>query len=327
MKKILSVLLGIIVVLLSGCHSIDAVDSDVVLSPAMKEDTVEESTTQNNNLVDIEYMIYAEPYCGENTMLTYTDGQSCQIAFKDASECDFSYSRRTEIGREKADDKRELLLGNRTVEVDYVRSFSNPLLTSTQETLQILGSFDDYRSKEMDGSITVRFRQADNELVFYSATDQRDVTGALTEQDAKALADAFLKEKYGDEFVTEYPYYEIVKTNDSFNKSITVGYTKYVCGYPTTDRVLVTYNMNGELKAFNAMTKGLFASVQHDITDEKISNAEDALLNTISSSWGVATKTLALDTDGRCYLHISAAKTSVENADSLEIAEFYINID
>ena len=175
----------------------------------------------------------------------------------------------------------------------------------------------------------VRFRQEDGELAFFASYDERDVTGTLTEQDAKLLADAYLIEEYGEQFFAEYPNCSIVVTDRVNEKIISVCYTKYVCGYPTTDRVIVTYNMNGELKSFNGMTKGLFDSVACDITTEKIDNAEKVLINSIPETWAIGSKKLALDADGGCYLYMTASSIS-ENTDSIHEAlaamEFYINL-
>lgn len=278
-----------------------------------------------NNQKLLEYLlslIAAKP----GTTPTGAEKQPGPIVFADSSERDFTYSHRTEMINEKAEAKRELVLGGHRISVNYVRSFENALASGPQEELRLLGTFDEYDAEAMDGSVRVRFRQADQEPVFYASTAQCDVSGPLTEQEAKNLADAFVAERYGGKFVTEYPNYEIVKTDNSLEKSLTVCYTKYVSGYPTTDRVLVTYNMNGELRGFNAMTKGLFSAVESGISAGDISNAEDTLSASPYASWNMVSKELALDADGICYLHIMASKTNPETIEGADLADFYIKI-
>lgn len=209
----------------------------------------------------------------------------------------------------------------------YLRSFSNSLSDSNDESLHALGRFDEYRSEEAGNRFIARFRQSDDALVFFSVTDERKVDGTLTEQDAKVLADALLVDRYGDQFAAEYSNCEIVVTNDDLNKIITVGYTKYIYGYPTTDRVLVTYNMRGELKAFNAMTKGIFDSAEASISIDEISNAEEALISVIPPTAIVGTKMLTLDADGDCYLYVTTTQSGEGLDQSIDAVEYYINID
>lgn len=309
MKKIVCLCIAMLLTVLTGCQYLDQ---------------------QESNVADVQYVIYAASSAGEITGFADADSAPANISFGSLSERDFSYASRKEISNVNAKSQMSFMLNNSNMEADYCRSFSNSLADSSNKSLHKLGRFDEYQNNEIGNKFTARFRQLDGELVFFAATDAWDVTGALTEQDAKALADAFLKEKYGDQFLTDYPNYSIVVTDEATEKIISVCYTKHICGYPTTDRVIVTYNLNGELKGFNAMTKGLFDSVESDITVDKITNAEKALLDTLPSSWSLGPKTLVLDADGGCYLRIYASKLSEgtdDNLESIRHMELYINID
>lgn len=186
--------------------------------------------------------------------------------------------------------------------------------------------YNEYRAEESKHSLIARYRQSDNELVFFSLAGTRNMSGPLTEQEAKVLADAFVMEKYGSQFFEEYPHYVITHSQNNRRFTLAVVYQKYICGYPTTDEVIVKYNMNGELVALNAMTKGIFEDVESSITAEKIANAESTLLNAISVSWSIYYKELTLDVDGKCYLR-AYAKRDNPNLFGEEVVEFYINID
>jgi len=190
MKKIICVILGIFVALSSGCRHTDSVVSDT-----------EESILQNGGSSDIEYRIYAEHDCLETLASSSTPDSPSPITFRNASELDCTYSHRIKYVNEKADAKRELVIDGRTVSANYTRSFTNALSASAQEDLRIFGNFDEYSTEGTADSTTIHFRQADNELVFYFTSSQRNVAGPLTEQEVMALADAFMEERYGTEFL------------------------------------------------------------------------------------------------------------------------------
>lgn len=284
----------------------------------------------NKNALPVKYVIYSSYSLGENDGFTNTDISTDNISFGSFSERDFSYATRKTISNEKAERQKIFKLDDVNIKADYFKSFSNSLADSADPSLQKFGRYDEYQSTEIGNRFNASFRQHDGELVFYSATDACDVDGSLTEQDAKALADPFFQEKYGEQFALEYPNCSIVVTDTVTEKIISVCYTKYICGYPTTDRVIITYNFEGVIKGINARTKGLFDSLEEDITAEKIANAEKTLVDTLPSTWSIGTKTLVRDADGGCYLRVTAIKT-VEATDNSPARtypmEFYINID
>lgn len=317
MNKSLCLFLVTIAVVLTGCQYIN---------PA---DTHKEHTTIKlpNSSEKVEYVIYCDTTSELVANSAISNNQENNVRFESISERDFSYASRTTNTNENVEQSINFTLGKSKLEANYVRSFSNSLSVSANEKLRTFGHYDEYRNEEIGDRFSVRFQQHNNELVYYSAVDGRDIAGTLTEQEAKNLADAFLTEKYGVQFAADYPNCEVVTTNDHLNKIITVGYTKYICGYPSTDRVLVTYNMAGEIKAFNATTKGLFDATASDITLDKISNAENVLLNTIPSTWYIGSRTLALDADGSYYLRVTVSRHTEGGLNGFETAVFYINIE
>lgn len=338
MKKMLCLCIAILLTVLAGCqydnHSgpnkqLENESNGANIQYGNHSDPNKQFENESNS-AGVQYVIYAASSAGEITGFANAEGTESNISFGSLSERDFTYASRKETSNVNAESQMSFMLNNSNMEADYFRSFSNSLADSANENLHKLGRFDEYQSNEIGNKFTARFRQQDGELVFFAATDAWDATGALTEQDAKALADGFLKEKYGDQFLTDYPNHSIVVTDEATEKIISVCYTKYICGYPTTDRVIVTYNLNGELKGFNAMTKGLFDAVESDITVDKITNAEKALLDTLPSSWSLGPKTLVLDADGGCYLRIYASKLTEGtdgDLDPIHTMELYINID
>ena len=317
MKKMICLCIATLLTVLAGCHHVNHPETP-------------NQTEKQGSFTGVKYVIYSSYSLGEDDGFTNTDISTDNISFGSLSERDFSYARRKTISNEKAESQKLFKLDDVNIKADYFKSFSNSLADSADQSLQKFGLFDEYQCTEIGNRFNASFRQHDGELVFYSATDAWNVDGSLTEQDAKVLADAFLQEKYGEQFALEYPNCSIVVTDNVTEKIISVCYTKYICGYPTTDRVIVTYNFDGVIKCINAMTKGLFDSVEKDITTEKIANAEKALIDTLPSTWIIGTKTLTRDADGGCYLRVTAIKTIKATEDSPARTypmEFYINLD
>lgn len=330
MKKALCLCAAILLITLAGCQKATHSDAETLAPTTLGNSITNEDAANNNDNAEIEYVIYAASSAGEITGPADAADVPHNISFGSLSERDFSYSKRNTIANENAKAQKMFTLGNINLTATYFKSFANSLANSLDKNLHRFGQYDEYRSADNSNGFVARFRQEDGELAFFATTDGLDESGTLTEQDAKTLANAYLIEKYGEQFAAEYPNCSVVVTDKTSEKTVSVCYTKYVFGYPTTDRVIVTYNMNGEIISFNGMTMGIFTSVADNITAEKISNAENALINIIPEKWAIGTKKLVLDADGDCYLYISTSQIR-ENADGVyegsSAMEFYINID
>ena len=348
MKKLFCLMLAMLLIGLAGCgaNNQTIIPTSSLGDTAMNNDNINEDPTMNNvdsnddsamnnsgsedDSTAPKYTIYVEASFDAASGSGSTKDNLTNIQFGDITERDFYYARDTEIDNPKACAEKEFVLaGNKYVSA-YHETVSNSLSSSANEKLHSFGVYEKYNSEEVNNRFSAKFRQSDGELVLFSRYGIHNVTGDLTEQEAKALADSLMMEKYGEAFASEYPDYSIVVTNENTRKLITVCYTKYIYGYPTTDRVLVTYNMQGELKSLNAVSKGLFNPVQENITEEKINAAKDALISAISTEWDIQAITLLLDSDGGCYLLVYTSRV-IEGSDGepgrIEPMEFYINID
>lgn len=326
MKKVFCIILALFLVVLSGCQTEENPEAKIMVPPALHSNpTVNEPETPASP--EFEYVILVDSSAeGMVSIKNEADQAGNKIRFTNASERDFYYLNRTDITTEVENSKINLILPNTNTEVTYTNSFSMPFANSANTYLKKYAYYNEYRAEESKHSLIARYRQSDNELVFFSLAGTRNMSGPLTEQEAKVLADAFVMEKYGSQFFEEYPHYVITHSQNNRRFTLAVVYQKYICGYPTTDEVIVKYNMNGELVALNAMTKGIFEDVESSITAEKIANAESTLLNAISVSWSIYYKELTLDVDGKCYLR-AYAKRDNPNLFGEEVVEFYINID
>lgn len=342
MKKVFCLLVALLLVTLHGCQISENSDAQITTLPVLNSNPTDsevqnippvlinkptvDNTTAKSEPAEIEYVIYYEASSEGMVAIKDENSHASNIRIESAAEMDFYYLDQTDISTEVENKIINLVLPNTNTEVSYIRSFSNSFAYSANTNLKKYAYYNEYKAIESEHNLIVRYRQNDNELVFFSQAGTRETNGPLTEQEAKTLADAFLIEKYGSQFFAEYPHYAIAHSQDNRRFTLAVVYQKYICGYPTTDEVIVKYNMNGELVALNAMKKGIFDDVESSITADKIANAETALLSAISSEWSINYKELALDVDGNCYLMVYASRDN-PNFPFQDLVELYINID
>lgn len=235
-----------------------------------------------------------------NTTVPHMEEVPPSFTYADASDLDFSYSHRDSFVNSSAARFVDLSFGGRTFRLEYAYSFTNSLHKNENPQIQLLGSFDEYKAEHL----AVRFRQQDGTITFFAYSDDWSVAGPMTDEKVKELGDAFVTELFGEGFLTEYASHTIAHSSSNREQTIAACYTKTICGYKTTDRVIVTYNMRGELVGYNANTKGLFSDAENVITPEAIAAAEEYLLSHVPSKWQVGPKTLVMDASGIFYLQV-----------------------
>lgn len=235
-----------------------------------------------------------------NTDVPPVEEVSPSFTYADASDLDLSYSHRDNFVNSNAAQSVDLSFGGRTFRLEYAHSFTNSLYKNEDPQIQLLGSFDEYKAEHL----SVRFRQQDGTITFFAYTDDWSVGGPMTDEKVKELGDAFVTELFGEGFLTEYASHTIAHSSSNREQTISACYTKTICGYETTDRVIVTYNMRGEVVGYNANTKGLFYAAEDVITPEAIAAAEGYLLSHVPAKWNIGPKILAMDASGTFYLQV-----------------------
>ncbi len=280
----------------------------------------------NKDGAAVQYTIYYDSAAAAfETELTASNNSG--IPFEEASKKDFYYSDKTNADNPSADTQKEIDIGGTTYEVSLKRSFATSLNSSEVSSIRPYGLFDEYESEQaehLSTKVKARFRQDTEELVFFSAGNVPNTFGYLTEAEAKELADAQLIELYGEETASKYTFTETVLTETEDQKHIGVIYTRYICGYPTTDEIQFMYSMQGELCKIYASKLGIFDPIESSITSEKLQNAEEAFQSALSDSWTVSKTIIALEAEGSCYLMKYAAQKIDGN---LIPMVFYINIE
>lgn len=309
MKKILCTLLATML-LLAGCSE-------------TKKPASTDAPKGNETVEESKYTIY----CGVAESVSdlreaVADTSQVSVAdYGDLSKLDFDYNDSTEMTNEEAEPTKLFSIDGQEYELAYKGSFSSPLANSANESLTEKGLIDEY---VLEGKIRVRYRQKSGELESVLVFDNRAVEGDFTEEEAKERADALLAEDCGEALSAQYTS-EVLASNDSLNKVIGVLYTRYICGYETSDRVYYNFNLRGDLVDFSATQFGIFDSIESELTLEKIQSAENVLLNTISDQYVISSKVLELEAGGTPYLHVYASYPLANG--EFDPVEFFINIE
>lgn len=273
----------------------------------------------------VKYVIYYDASMGspirnnESASAAKSESPMEQITAKD-----FSYSNMTTVENPDAPASRTVTLAGQQYALEHQRSYNTPLSTADDAQLSSRGKFEKYRSGENDTIIEAVFRRDTDELLFFYNSNESHKYGQLSEDTAVQLADATLAEVFGAKIAAEYSRRVVIKPKNSSFSAYTVVYTKYICGYPTTDDIEITYNTKGNLMSINAKTLGVFDTIEDRITAKKIENAKNALLDSISDRYTLHSEFLALDADGNCYLQVYATYTEGGMAHSML---FYVNLD
>lgn len=277
-----------------------------------------ENAKENNSSTEPKnYVIYSNTADGESFK---EEQDSIEITFKDAGTKVFTFSRKTKISKPSdADDQQTLELNGKTYSLQYSRTYETEL--SSSKNFKEYSKFNTYESD----MIRVDTRVATNELLFFANLDQNDsiVTGDMTEDKAKIIADSTILSLYGESAQQEYTYETTVYTNSQLMVEYTVVYRKYVWGIPTNDAIQISVNMKGEVVAVNARSLGMFSLAESQIEKKAIEDAISTLQATFSENWTIGTTTLVLDAEGDYYI---SAKIFRKNTQGIEAMEVYINL-
>lgn len=277
-----------------------------------------ENVKENNTSAESKtYAIYFNPYSG----VTLKEEQdTTDITFKDARTKVFTFADKTKISRPSdADDLQTLELNGKTYSLQYSKTCETAL--SSSKNFKEYSKFNTYKSD----TIQADTRVSTNELLFFANLDQNDsiVTGDLTEEEAKIVADATILSLYGESAQQEYTYETTVYTNSQLTVQYTVVYRKYVWGMPTNDAIQISVNMKGDVVAINARSLGMFSLAESQIDKKAIDDAISTLQATFSENWTIGTTMLVLDAEGDYYI---SAKLFRKNTQGIEAMEVFINI-
>ena len=162
-----------------------------------------------------------------------------------------------------------------------------------------LGTIVKYRNKEA----TVEIIAATEEIaLFLDYEVSRNIDGDFSADEAKQAAEIFFTQLYGEDFFDDYEYDKTATNNDESEKTHYLYYKRTVWGFETDDYIMIRYNFNGELVAFNAYGKGMMEFAEEDLTKEDIEGAIAAVTETFSDTWYIGNSKITLDSEGDYYL-------------------------
>ena len=176
-----------------------------------------------------------------------------------------------------------------------------------------LGTIVKYHNEEA----TVEIIAATEEIaLFLDYEVSRNIDGDFSADEAKQAAEILFTQLYGEDFLDDYEYDKTATTNDESEKTHYLYYKRTVWGFETDDYIMIRYNFNGELVAFNAYGKGMMEFAEEDLTKEDIEGAIAAVTETFSDTWYIGNSKITLDSEGDYYL-----ETYLVRADGDKITE------
>ncbi|MBE6649653.1 MAG: hypothetical protein E7614_09120 [Ruminococcaceae bacterium] len=265
---------------------------------------------------EVQYSLYLSDSYG--SAILNLNLPSEQIQTKPADEKNFFVSSKTKIeDPDNIGSTRTLKIAGQSYDLDYTRTYRTKLYESDQ--LKSHAEIIDFRKNK----IRAEYRASDGELLFFGDLNMegRNISGDLTEDEAKELAVSTLTEVYGKDIFNEYVFDYVLFTDNQSTKRYSVVYTKYVHGIPTNDMIQMGFNLNGNLISINALMLGVYDNAEKDITKEQIDNALAYLNSTLEE---VSLPTLIVDSLGDYYLR-AYSSTTVNGAYMPFIV--YINIE
>lgn len=176
-----------------------------------------------------------------------------------------------------------------------------------------LGTIVKYHNEEA----TVEIIAATEEIaLFLDYEVSENIDGDFSADEAKQAAEILFTQLYGEDFLDDYEYDKTATTNDESEKTHYLYYKRTVWGFETDDYIMIRYNFNGELVAFNAYGKGMMEFAEEDLTKEDIEGAIAAVTETFSDTWYIGNSKITLDSEGDYYL-----ETYLVRADGDDISE------
>ena len=211
----------------------------------------------------------------------------------------FRFSKKT---GEWKNETRTLMLGDTRYTASQTRSITYESISTQTPMMTPYRTLDAYTGTVDNIRFDFSYRQGTNELVwFYVTGDNAEWSqGDLTEDDAKDKADALISQLYTQNTVDQYNYE--TTTYDENSHCYDVRYARYVCGYKTEDQIVISFNRAGNVKSINALCMGYADILEAQVNEEKLSQAETALLNCATENKAISTGRLLLSADGKCYM-------------------------
>lgn len=253
---------------------------------------------------EIEYTIYSS---GTNSASDTSVAE--KVTFKSSSGLETYLGSISDEVNESLDKTKLFQIDGKKYELEYrVTAHTDAALCNNETIVDNYSEYEFYYttniSSEINSIILKYHRDTDRIMDLVITGDVREKGGTFTEKQAKDKSRKVLHEMYAEyceEIEEEYAI-----SAWSSDTEVTVMYSKNIAGYDTTDRIVLSFNLAGELIGINATMLGIFAPIEDEITKGRIEKAKEVLLDSISDKWTITGEELIMDVvTAVCYLRIS----------------------
>lgn len=211
------------------------------------------------------------------------------------------------------DDTIDVSINGKRYTAEYYETYKPKVLANDKFGDSV--NYDLYKTED----ISIERRTQTNQILFFSDSSKKDVSGTMTESRVREIADSVLKSVYGQDADQEYIYTEICDGNPYPNNVI---YTKYVWGVPTNDTIVISLNGNGELGYINARMLGAYNDAEKNVTKEEVDNAINYLNEKLSEKYDIAKTQLIINSNAEYYIEAYVVSKTPDNY----MGTVYVNI-
>ncbi len=207
-----------------------------------------------------------------------------------------------------APQTKTVSIGDNEFTFSYEKSTQNLRATSKKKILQEFGKVDEYKMVDDNGYVEATFDSETGKLLYYSDRRTYNNLGDFTVEEAKQDAEEFIKVQLGTNALDGFTLDRAYEDEFMNKKRIVVNYRKYLYGIETTEYIRVWFDLEGNVNAFNAENTHLFDTAKDELSEKKVKNAEEALLDSLSDADYIQDdRRLLVDvTTGIFYLEITA---------------------
>ncbi len=267
----------------------------------------------------VEYVVYSDS-ASATVLADSSNANADSMEIRSSRSLDIYHSQRQNSENKNALKSKLLSLSGNERTYSLKRSQVSGLANCKNEIMKKYGVVDQYEYRTDTEYLIADFRPT-GELLFYSDLSSTNcIRGSFSESDARTAAVQWIANLYGNEIADQYTF---TRTSVSESGYIHAIYTRYICGYPTLDKIQIAFHGNGKLRSINALQYDLFTSLEDSITTKKIDAAKAALMERIGGDWEPGEISLAVGADGKCYLQVYGSWN--ESAQTAPV--YYINVN
>ncbi len=223
---------------------------------------------------------------------------------------------------ENTPDTYSLTLSGKEYSLTYLSSYQTAFTTDGSQRSVV----NTYKCE----NAAVEFCSATGEIVlFQTVRDKKEDIVVNSEKTAKAVADSFFVEAYGEEAFDEYVY-SGTTVSDSDSTELEVKYTRLYKGYLTGDTISVFFDAFGNVVQIWAPYRRYYNNLENDISKKEIENAIAAmeLLNKDGKK-EFEEHTVTVLADGKYYINAKVKCISIYFDDIFAeyTSEYFVNIE